>query len=379
MIVLASGLTSHPDVRARVSLRTQLETAGLLRVFEKIKTWNDRITHERISEYEQDAEGDRADLQSEQDQVMMSSFRSPEDVFRALLHMTSGTKASSYLFNALRHLLLIKEQGDEKIRYFQLIDQLITSIVMNDTPELGSDFSQAFGISVSHLVGKFVEQEKMDASIQEIKGLKASLAKAVREKMDLSEEISKGDEGMVGDLKTQVADLEDRLRKSRAATETVMDQMEGMKRDYESRLDNLQLYIDELFKMLLQTSHLEEVAGMTEGPIDRRRMIHDLREKWERKRTIEKLEGKGRRRKDATEINGDEESEGDVEGEDDEVEVLTADKVSVMQVNGGRDLQTLSRSQFADAEDEWVRSHIEASLVKGADGVVGCMIRRVLT
>ena len=206
MICLIQGLTSGSDIRVRWSVRAQLDSAGLHDIFDKVAQWNDEVTTRMIRQYDEEAEADRRDLLEEQDQMLLQSMRKPEDVFRALLHMTSGSKAGAYLLNSLRHLLLIKEGGDEKVRYFQLIDRLITSIIMNDTPELGQDFSRAFGTSVSHLIGKFVEQEKMENALQEIKQLRASLAEVTREKIELSEEMDRDD--LIASLKSQVAEFE---------------------------------------------------------------------------------------------------------------------------------------------------------------------------
>jgi cytokinesis protein len=196
MLVLLLGLTSGGDIRVRCSVRSQLESAGLLRVFQKVQSWNDETTMRMIRQYEEEAESDRRELAAEQDDKLLRSLRAPEDVFRALLDMTKGTKASAYLLDSLRHMLLIKDQGDARVRYFQLIDKLISSIVMSDTPDLGGDFSRAFGVSVQHLMGRFVEQDRLDSALQETARAKAELARVTREKLELADEV----EGMTVSL-----------------------------------------------------------------------------------------------------------------------------------------------------------------------------------
>ncbi len=378
MICLIQGLTSGNDIRARCSIRAQLETAGLLGVFYKVRQWNDEPTTRMIRQYEEEADIDRRELLEEQDQVVLQSMRSPEDVFRALLQMTRGSKASAYLLNSLRHLLLIKEEGDQKVRYFQLIDRLITSIILNDTPDLGQDFSRAFGTSVSQLISKFVEQERMDNAFQEVRELRAALERVTREKIELSEEINRDD--LVASLKGQVAELEDRLRKSRAATEALTDQMEGMKRDYEARTSDLELIIQELFNMLRESHHLDEVQGLNDGPINRTQLMYDLREQWERKKTIRKLNGKDRAKRKTMRpgdtLNGNESDS------DEDVEVLAAEKVAFKGEARGhartvkaREKKALSGSQFMDAPDDHVRAHIEDALSNQADHIVSAELR----
>jgi cytokinesis protein len=313
-----------------------------------------------IRQYEEEAERDRQDLIEEADLDLLKSTRSPKDVFEALMQKTKGTKASAHLLDAMRHLLLIKAEGEEKVRYFQLIDQLITSVVMNDSPDLGHDFSRAFGSSVSHVISKFVEQERVDKAVEEVREMKIALATAHREKAALAEEISAGNDGLVGQLKAQVAELEEKLRRSRAATESLEDQMGKMKHDYETRIADLELIIQELFNMLRETSHLDQVIGMSEGPFDRTKLIHQLRLQWERKRTIRKLEGRDMR-------DGPLARKGSIPEEDEtEAEVVQAEKGSIVKARE----KHMSGSQFMDAEEERVRAHIEASLVKGADHIV---------
>lgn len=313
---------------------------------------------------------------------MLRSMRNPQDVFAGLLQKTQGTKASAYLLNTMRHLILIKEDGDQKIRYFQLIDKLISSIVTSDTPDLGQDFSRAFGVSVSHLVGRFVEQERMEAYIEEVKGLKLDLARVTREKMELAEEMGRDD--LVATLKAQVLELEERLRKSRAATEAVTDQVQNMRTDYEARIADLELIIQELFNMLRESTHLETVQGVDDGPINRKQLIHDLREQWERKKTISKLEGRHRKRKTMA-VDGKATPVESASDEEDAGEVLEAEKVALPEARGARvpiaarAEKKLSTGQFMDAEEERVRAHIEVALSKEADHVVSLAYTIALT
>lgn len=392
IIFLLSGLVSAADIRIRISVRGQLELANVSTLLDTLKDWKEPHLEDALQRYFEEEEADRKEFLEEQVRVQVETMKNPEDMVRALLQRTKGTKASAYLLNTFRHLLLIKEEGDERNRFFQLIDQLIQSIVMHDSPDLNQDFARAFGISVSQLMGKFVDQQQLEAAQTENKSMKARLAQAEREKQDLLDEIAQGDQGLVGRLKKQIADLEDRLRKSRAATESLLNQMEGMKVDYETRIAELELYIQELFNMLRETNHLDQVQAMTDGPIDRAQLIHDLREQWERKKTIRKLEGGGSRKKPTrsntmTTINTitTESSFGDDIGEDDEEgDVLEAQterfqtsdpqfvksrRQSAVSKSLSRDTAT-SGTQFMDAEEERVRSHIEDSLVRGVDRVV---------
>lgn len=131
--------------------------------------------------------------------------------------------------------------------------------------------------------------------------------------------------------------------------------MEKTKQNYESRIRDLELIIQELFNMLRETAHLDQVIAMSEGPFDRPQLIHQLRLQWERKKTIRKLEGRDMKDRKL----GEDEDE-------DEAKVVQAAKGSIVKARE----KHMSGSQFADAEEERVRAHIEVALVKGADHVV---------
>jgi cytokinesis protein len=377
MICLLQGLTSANDMRTRISVRHQLDVANVGHVLHIMKDWNDPGMDRLIRQYEEEEEADRRDLAQEQNRQQLDQLRTPEEVLRALLDSTKGSKASAYLLNSFRHLLLIKEEGDERVRFFQLIDQLIQSIVMHDSPDLNQEFARAFGMSVTQVIGKFVEQQRLNDALDDLRTAKSRLGEVEREKTELLEEISAGDQGLVGRLKAQVADLEERLKNSRAATENIRNQMEGMRRDYEHRIAELELYITELFNMLREANHLDQVAEMGTGVIDRGKFIHDLREQWERKKTIKKLEGRHNKpmRSSTMDTLGSNLSESDDDSE--EGEVLSANKASFGPIGPQPQRTKSSKSRaergstgivgayhaFSDAEDDRVLSHIETTLV----------------
>lgn len=393
--MLLSGLVSGDDIRGRISIRGQLELAHIRDLIKLLKEWKEPKLDDHIVRYEEEEEADRREFMVEQNHLKLHSMNSPEDVLRSLLQQNNGSKAGGFLLNTFRHLLLIKEEGEERSRYFQLIDQLVGSIVMHDTPDLSSDFGKAFGISVSQLMGKFVEQQQLEEARNETKALKARLAQSEREKQDLVEEMSEGNKSLVDRLKKQIADLEERLKSSRAATEALSDQMGGMKNDYEGRISDLELYIQELFNMLRETNHLDQVQSMTNGPINRAQLVHDLREQWERKKTIRQLEGRKPKNKPVVEgveegdEEVDEEEEADLEDDEDEEEedgeILEAEmaiteqghienRKSTRPRKGSRTLSrgtgAVSTSPAMESEEESVRSHIAQTLADGADKVV---------
>lgn len=394
MLFLVNALISSRDLRTRCSIRSQLEASGVPQIHAQIRAWKEPVLDGHLIAYAKEAEKDRRELVASQQATLLNTMRAPEDVFRSLLQTTRGSKSSGYLLNTLRHMLLIHNDQE---RYFQLIDRLIVSIVMNDSPDMGQDFARAFGISVTHLIGKFVEQDRIESAMDEIKGLKSALNRSELENADLTEKLEGGSDQLVRELRARISELEEKLQKSRAATDALRDQMDGMKRDYESRINDLELVIQELFNMLREANHLDTISHMNQGPINREQLIHDLREQWHRKKTIQKLEGgsggggggggSGSGSGSGTDTgfgNGRESALQDGSGDrnggggypysrngsdsrDEEIgQVIQAEKGKTVPA------MTITRdsNQFQDATEDDVRAHIEEALIRGADHIV---------
>lgn len=78
-----------------------------------------------------------------------------------------------------------------RTRYFQLIDALITQVVL-DRRGLDQDWSNSVSITVSQVLSKMADQEKVEAALQEAEEAKAIAEKALREKQELQNELSLG-------------------------------------------------------------------------------------------------------------------------------------------------------------------------------------------
>ena len=91
----------------------------------------------------------------------------------------------------MQHMLLIREDGETRTRYFQLIDSLISQIVL-DRRGGGQDLSQTIGMAVSQVVSKLADQERLEAALDEAKEAKSVAEKALKDKHDLQMELSRG-------------------------------------------------------------------------------------------------------------------------------------------------------------------------------------------
>lgn len=359
----------------RMHYRSQMETAGLNRILERCKEFNFSGLDKQLEQYNELLEEDRKQLMQNFDQDILRDMSDPFDVYRAIMSSIEGTQAFKHFLSAMQHLLLVREEGDIKNRYFQLIDSLVTSVVLDKKQAFSGGLSNTVGLSVERLVAQFGEQERAQAAEKEATEARVQLGRLKLEKEALEEELASVGDGLVGNLKEKLAAAEEKLRISRLTTEALQAQVTEQQRAYEEQIQQLELQISELFKMLKESRGFASALDASQG-MDRKELIYTISKQMERKKTIGILEGRHRKKKGDNDNDSEEESEADEgAGEADQVETLrqrrrTARRRAQIGPNGANLDGAGRTSQFMDAEEERVRLHIEESLAAGAELMV---------
>lgn len=354
-----------------------METAGLGAILERCRNFQFAGVDKLIAQYDEMYEDDHSLMLKNFDEDILRDMSDPFDVYRAIMASVEGTESAKYFLSAMQHLLLVREDGEAKARYFQLVDSLVTSVVLDKKPTFDQGISNTVGLSVERLVAQFGEHERAQAAEKEATDARKLLGQVRLEKEALAEELASAANGQVGIYKDQIAALEEKLRISRANTEALQEQLLDERRQHEEAMQQLEMQISELFKMLKESRGFASAVEAGKG-MERRDLIYNLSKQMERKKTIGILEG--RKSKTA----GDEVDDG---------EYSDADSTELGDPAVGTDVQELRKrrrtaerrrrqqaasgveggnrtSQFMDAEEERVRAHIEESLAAGAELMV---------
>jgi cytokinesis protein len=191
------------------------------------------------------------------------------------------------------------------------------------------------------------------------------------EKEALEEEMSQGQDGLVGNLKAQVALLKQKLNSTRETTKHLQGQLEMQKTGYEEQIAQLEAQIMELFRMLKEFGKgYEKILDSNSGTMDRKNLIENLNKYLERSKTISILEGRGKKKKDGKHPDG--------EDDDDD---LSDDETTPRQFDAKRGASCRSKlskaarisgtsntqeSQFTDADEADEREQINHQLVANA-------------
>ena len=266
------------------------------------------------------------------------------------------------------------------------MDSLVSSIVLDRNPNFAGGLSSITGVSVARLVAQMGDQDHARQVEDEAKTLRARVVELELDREDMRNRLAQSADGLVGDLQARVRVLEEKLRVSRHNTESLKGQINEQRRGYDEQIQQLEVQITELFKMLRDARGLESLIGTVAidgGGMARKDLVMSLSKQMERKKTIGILEG-AHRKKGKKGINGKAAVVEDGETDDDE------------EINGGADTGTEGPSrkptkkgrlksgrytghvsQFADAEEERVQEHAERSIADGADLVVRTNLRPI--
>ena len=356
------------DLDIRVHHRSQMESAGLQHILEICRSFGVAVIDKQIQLLQNMIEEDEAKLRERLDQEILKDLTNPQDVYNALRAKTNDTKAKDYLLSIMQHMLLIREEGPALAHYYQLIDGLVTDVVL-DKKLVGAE--QRLGHSVERIIAQFNEADRTQYLEDELSKANAAALRFRLEKEALEEEVAQGEGGLVGSLKAKAARLEEKLAISRENTTKLQGQLETQKAGYEEQIAQLEAQIMELFRMLKEVSRGvgKIIDHASAGGMDRKTLIETLEKHLQRDKTIKTLEGRGRN------------ADGDYVDEEETPKKNGSLRRGTASTSGrGRKASHMARvseaqngrsSQFMDADDDDEQEQIQQQIAEGVKvGVV---------
>lgn len=352
------------DLDLRLHHRSQMEAAGLQRIITICRNFQVPSIDKQLRILQNTLEDDERKLSERLDQKVLRDMTNPEQVYQAIRSKTDDSRARDYFLSMLQHLLLIREEGPAMVHYYQLIDSMVTDIVL-DKKLAGAE--QRMGRSVERIIAQFNEADRYQAAEEEATEAKAELWKVKLEKEQLEEEISGGQDGLVGRLKDKIIHLEQKLAVSRETTSKLQGQMETQKAGYEEQIAQLEAQIMELFQMLKQMGKgVDKIIESSSGAMDRKTLIETLDRHLQRNKTIGILEGRDKRKKSGA--DGEQSDDSDEDGTPGKSSLKRRKDSSVKKRGKSTrvsEAQGARASQFMDAEDDDAQEQIQQQLAAG--------------
>jgi cytokinesis protein len=176
-----------------------MAAAGLRRIMDLCRSFNFDDLNTHLDTLEETIENDEKELRERLDQEFLRDLTNIEDVCAALKTRTRNTKAYDYLLSILQHLLLVREDGPGLVQYYQLLDSLVTDVVMGHKL---SGAEERLGKSVESIISQFngtdqirvleAEAAQMRADLRRLQLEKETLKKETLEKETLESETLNG-------------------------------------------------------------------------------------------------------------------------------------------------------------------------------------------
>lgn len=351
------------DLDLRLHYRSQMDSAGLQRILQVANNFGVPTLDKQIRILLSVLEDDEHRLRERLDQEILRDLNNPQDVYDAIFSRTRNTKARDYFLSMMRHLLLIREEGAPMEHYYQLIDSLVTDVVL-DKKLSGAE--ARFGYSVERIIAQLNEADRYQFVEEEANNARAEAMRLKLQNEVLEHEIAEGQDGLVGRLKQQLMAMEQKLANSRETTTRLQGQLEVQKSGYEQQIAQLELQILELFKMLKEMGSgedkiFERLLDTSNGGMDRKHLVKTLEKHFQRHQAFSILEG--RDKKNTRGATADDEGEDDLERTPGKSSALRRGSRNVKKktaLEPGRD------SQFLDADDAEAETQVQQQLVAGA-------------
>lgn len=366
-LLLVNGILDNTDdLDLRIHRHSQMATAGLRRLVELCRGFNFDQLNTQLNSLQETIENDEKELRERLDQEVLKDMTDIGDVYAALKSRTDNSRAHDHFLSILQHLLIIREDGPGMVQYYQLLDSLVTDVVM-DHKLAGAE--QRLGKSVESIISQFNDADQHRVVEAEAAKMRADLRRLQLEKDALESEVMNGGDGLVGVLKGKIASLEEKLQISRETTARLQTQLEAQKSNYDEQISQLEAQIMELFRMLkeLGSDGVSKILDNGSSAMDRKTLLATLEKHMQRTKTINILEGRDGKTKKG---KGEDESESDdpdaTPGKS-RLRRQTRSKKGPQSAKADRVSEAANgrTSQFMDADEADVKEQIQQQLAAG--------------
>lgn len=369
-LLLVNGILDNTDdLDLRIHHHSQMATAGLRRLVELCRGFNNDQLNTQLNALQETIETDEKELRERLDQEVLRDMTDIGDVYAALKSRTENSRAHDHFLSILQHLLLIREDGPGMVQYYQLLDTVVTDVVM-DHKLAGAE--QRLGKSVESIISQFNDADQHRVVEAEAAKMRADLRRLQLEKDALESEVMNGGDGLVGVLKGKIASLEEKLQISRETTSRLQTQLEAQKSNYDEQISQLEAQIMELFRMLkeLGSDGVSKILDNGSGAMDRKTLLATLEKHMQRTKTINILEGRDKESGKTKKGRGEDDSESDdpdaTPGKS-RLRRQTRSKKGPQSAKADRMSEAANgrTSQFMDADEADVKEQIQQQLAAG--------------
>ena len=283
----------HEDLRIRVHVRSQLRACGLPRIMQKMLQFKYELIDRQLAHYEEEEQLDLeelVDMQADGDPTALDADNPIEVVSGIWKRLDTSPRAKDFFLSALHHLLLVRGEEGERARMMQLVDALLSFIVVDGRARNFDSAERGWNFSVQALLERLHTEDEAQEAVEE-----AKVARAETERMralleDMRVQVDLGADGMVGKIRSEMLDQEEQIETLQRANETLKKEIEELQEIHMRQLQQSELETRELY-MMIRDANPESFMDKR-GVLDRKELMDRLERQLQRKKTEFKLEGK---------------------------------------------------------------------------------------
>ena len=298
------------DLKLRCHIRAQLSGCGIKRILTKMEGFQYEVIDKQIERYRANEAIDYEDFLergngSIKDSVEgeVQDLNDPQQVVDAIMSKVSGSRTQDYFLSALQHMLLLRDNdGEDRLRMFQLIDGMLSYVVMDRRlPDL--ELKQSLNFTVQGLLDKLYTDSEARQIQEEATEQRQIADAAIAERDDMRAQVEMGADGVVAKLQKQLEEQQAIINLQARNVKNLKGELADSQRLRAQDLQRTELETRELYLMLKDAQDAAEAKAPTnslakkepaksQGMLDRERLMDRLEMQLERAKTQAKLEGK---------------------------------------------------------------------------------------
>ncbi|KAE9967805.1 hypothetical protein EG327_011297 [Venturia inaequalis] len=302
--------TPERDLQLRCHLRAQLTACGIKRILTKMEAFQYDVIDKQIERYRTNESIDYEDLLERENSSMVDSVESegkdlndPAQIAEAIQSKLLNTKANDYFVSLMQHLLLLRDnEAEDRLRTFQLVDAMMSYVVMDRRlPDM--DLKQSLNFTVQSLLDKlYTDSEARQARDDAVAARQVADA-AMAERDEVQAQVQLGADGLVAQLQKKLAERDEVVAIQSRQIDALKAEVSELARLRAQEAQRNELETRELYLMLRDVQESAaasaQKSGTTvvdptqaQGILDRQRLMERLETQLERAKTQAKLEGK---------------------------------------------------------------------------------------
>ncbi|KAM7194791.1 cytokinesis protein sepA [Naviculisporaceae sp. PSN 640] len=314
-LILLNMLVDAPDrdLQLRVHIRAQFTACGIKRILNKMEAFQYELIDKQIEHYRNNEAIDYEDMLDRENNSIKDSIdgevkdlNDPVQIVDAIQQRLKGSKTQDYFISALQHLLLLRDNdGEERLRMFQLVDSMLSYVAMDRRlPDM--DLKQSLNFTVQSLLDKLHTDSEARQALDEALEARQIADAAMAERDELAARLALGADGLVAKLQKQIDEQSRFIEAQRRRTEGLKSELESIQTLRAKEAQRYELETRELYLMLRDAQDVaasnaakggatklgDEDPARMQGILDRERLMERLQMQIERQKTQFKLEGK---------------------------------------------------------------------------------------